>query len=59
MLVSILIRLHVIECLNHCLGLHGDELLQRWDVVVRVVALIGVGLVVTLAAPYVHHLMDF
>jgi hypothetical protein len=55
LLVSLLVGLHIIEGLQHCLHkliLGGDELFNV-DIVVGVVA----GLAVALAISCVHHLM--
>jgi hypothetical protein len=59
--VNLLVRLQIIECLEHSLHkliLSGYELLHL-RVVVGVVGLVVAGLTVTLIVPRVHHLRDF
>jgi hypothetical protein len=57
--VSLLVGLHIIEGLQHCLHkliLGGDQLFKV-DIVVGVVIVVVAGLAVALAISYVHHLM--
>jgi hypothetical protein len=57
--VSLLVGLHIIEGLQHCLHkliLGGDQLFKV-DIVVGVVVVAAVGLAVVLAISCVHHLM--
>jgi hypothetical protein len=59
--VNLLVRLQIIECLEHSLHkliLSGYELLHL-RVVVGVVGLVVAGLTVALIVPRVHHLRDF
>jgi hypothetical protein len=56
--VSLLIGLHIIECLHHNLHkliLRGDQLFEV-DIAVGVVV-VAAGLAIALAIPCVHHLM--
>jgi hypothetical protein len=56
LLVSLLVGLHIINGLQHCLHkliLGGNQLFEV-DIVVGVVV---AGLAIALAIPYVHHLM--
>jgi hypothetical protein len=61
LLVSLLVGLHIIEGLQHCLHklvLGGDQLFKV-SIVVRVIAIVVVaaGLAIALAISCVHHLM--
>jgi mannitol-specific phosphotransferase system IIBC component len=59
--VNLLVRLQIIECLEHSLHkliLSGYELLHL-RVVVGVVGLVVASLTVALIVPHVHHLRDF
>jgi mannitol-specific phosphotransferase system IIBC component len=59
--VNLLVRLQIIECLEHSLHkliLSGYELLHL-RVVVGVVGLVVASLTVALIVPRVHHLRDF
>jgi hypothetical protein len=56
--VSLLVGLHIVEGLQHCLHklvLGGDQLFKV-NIVVRVVVVVA-GLAIALAISYVHHLM--
>jgi hypothetical protein len=56
----LLVGLHVIESLQHCLHqlvLGGEQLLQVSIVVVAVVVVVVAGLAIALDVPCVHHLM--
>jgi hypothetical protein len=58
-LVSLLVGLHTIEGLRHCLHklvLGGDQLFKV-NIVVGVVVVLVPGLAIALAIPCVHHLM--
>jgi hypothetical protein len=55
------VRLELIECLEHCLHrliLLGQELLHLWVVVVDIVGLSVVGLTIAVVVPHVHHLSN-
>jgi hypothetical protein len=55
------VRLELIECLEHCLHqlvLHGQELLHLWVVVIGIVGLSVVGLTIAVVVPHVHHLRN-
>jgi hypothetical protein len=57
--VSLLVELHIIEGLQHCLHkliLGGDQLFKV-DIVVGVVVVVVAGLAIALAISCVHHLM--
>jgi hypothetical protein len=57
--VSLLVGLHIVEGLQHCLHklvLGGDQLFKV-NVVVGVVVVVVAGLAIALAIPCVHHLM--
>jgi hypothetical protein len=57
--VSLLVGLHIIEGLQHCLHkliLGGDQLFKV-DIVVGVVIVVVAGLAVAVAISCVHHLM--
>jgi hypothetical protein len=57
--VSLLIGLHIVEGLQHCLHqlvLGGDQLCKV-SIVVEVVVVVAAGLAIALAIPCVHHLM--
>jgi hypothetical protein len=61
LLVSLLVGLHIVEGLQHCLHklvLGGDQLFKV-NIVVGVAAIVVVvaGLAIALAISYVHHLM--
>jgi hypothetical protein len=59
LLVSLLIGLHIVEGLQHCLHqlvLGGDQLCKV-SIVVEVVVVVAAGLAIALAIPCVHHLM--
>jgi hypothetical protein len=59
LLVSLLVGLHIVEGLQHCLHklvLGGDQLFKV-NVVVGVVVVVVAGLAIALAIPCVHHLM--
>jgi hypothetical protein len=59
LLVSLLVGLHIIEGLQHCLHklvLGGDQLFKV-NIVVGVVVVVVAGLAIALAIPCVHHLM--
>jgi hypothetical protein len=59
--VNLLVRLQMVECLEHSLHkliLGGYELLHL-RVVVSIVGLAVVGLSIALIVPRVHHLRDF
>jgi hypothetical protein len=63
-MVNLLVRLQMVECLEHCMHkliLSGYELLHlRVDVgVVDIVSLAVAGLTVALIVPRVHHIRDF
>jgi hypothetical protein len=61
MLRSLLVRLQLIECLEHCLHqlvLCGQELLHLWVVVVGIAGLSVASLTVAVVVPCVHHLKD-
>jgi hypothetical protein len=58
LLVSLLVGLHIVEGLQHCLHklvLGGDQLFEV-NIVVGVVVVVA-GLAIALAIPCVHHLM--
>jgi hypothetical protein len=61
LLVSLLVGLHIVKGLQHCLHklvLGGDQLFKVNIVVgVVVVVVVGAGLAIALAISYVHHLM--
>jgi hypothetical protein len=60
LLVSLLVGLHIIEGLQHCLHklvLGGDQLFKVNIVVGVVVVVVVAGLAIALAIPCVHHLM--
>jgi hypothetical protein len=60
LLVSLLVGLHTIEGLQHCLHklvLRGDQLFKVNIIVVVVAAAAAPGLAIALAIPCVHHLM--
>jgi hypothetical protein len=60
-LLSLLVRLQLIEYLKHCLHqlvLGRQELLHLW-VVVGIVGLSVAGLTIVVVVPRVHHLRDF
>jgi hypothetical protein len=60
LLVSLLIGLHIVEGLQHCLHklvLGGDQLFKVNIVVGVVVVVIVTGLAIALAISCVHHLM--
>jgi hypothetical protein len=55
LLVSLLVGLHIVEGLQHCLHqlvLGGDQLFK-----VNIVVGVAIGLAIALAIPCVHHLM--
>jgi hypothetical protein len=57
--VSLLVGLHIVEGLQHCLHklvLGGDQLFEV-NIVVGVVVVVVAGLAIALAIPCVHHLM--
>jgi hypothetical protein len=59
LLVSLLVGLHIVEGLQHCLHklvLGGDQLFKV-NVVVGVVVVVVAGLAIALTIPCVHHLM--
>jgi hypothetical protein len=59
LLVSLLVVLHIVEGLQHCLHqlvLGGDQLFKV-NIVVGVVVVVVAGLAIALAIPCVHHLM--
>jgi hypothetical protein len=61
LLLSLVVRLELIECLEHCLHqlvLHGQELLHLWVVVIGIVGLSVVGLTIAVVVPQVHHLRN-
>jgi hypothetical protein len=58
--VSLLVGLHIVEGLQHCmhkLVLVGDQLFKVNIVVGVVVVIVAAGLAIALAISYVHHLM--
>jgi hypothetical protein len=60
LLVSLLVGLHIVEGLQHCLHklfLGGDQLFNVNIVVGVVVVVVAAGLAIALAIPCVHHLM--
>jgi hypothetical protein len=60
LLVSLLARLQLIECLKHCLHqlvLSSQELLHLW-VAIAIVGLGVAGLTIAVVVPRVHHLRD-
>jgi hypothetical protein len=60
LLVSLLVGLHIVEGLQHCLHnlvLGGDQLFKVNIVVGVVVVVVVAGLAIALAIPCVHHLM--
>jgi hypothetical protein len=62
LLLSLLVRLSLIECLEHFLHqlvLCGQELLHLWVVVVRIASLSVTGLAIAVVVPCVHYLRDF
>jgi hypothetical protein len=58
LLVSLLVGLHIVEGLQHCLHqlILGDDQLFKVNNVVGVVVVVA-GLAIALAIPCVHHLM--
>jgi hypothetical protein len=59
LLVSLLVELHIVEGLQHCLHqlvLGGDQLFKV-NIVVGVVVVVVAGLAIALTIPCVHHLM--
>jgi hypothetical protein len=59
LLVSLLVGLHIVEGLQHCLHklvLGGDQLFKV-NIVVGVVVVVAAGLAIALAISCVHHLM--
>jgi hypothetical protein len=61
-MLSLLVRLQLIEGLEHCLHqlvLCSQELLQLWVVAAGIVGLSVAGLTVAVVVPCVHHLKDF
>jgi hypothetical protein len=62
LLLSLLVQLQLIECLEHCLHqlvLCSQELLHLWVVVVGIAGLTVAGLTIAVVVPHVHHLRDF
>jgi hypothetical protein len=60
LLVSLLVGLHIVEGLQHCLHmlvLGGDQLLKVNIVVGVIVVVVAAGLAIALAISCVHHLM--
>jgi hypothetical protein len=61
LLVRLLVRLQLIECLKHCLHqlvLGSQELLHLW-VIVGIVGLGVAGLIIAVVFPHVQHLRYF
>jgi hypothetical protein len=59
LLVSLLVGLHIVEGLQHCLHklvLGGDQLFKV-NIIVGVVVVVITGLAIALTIPCVHHLM--
>jgi hypothetical protein len=59
LLVSLLVGLHIIEGLQHCLHklVQGGDQLFKVNIVVGVVVVVAAGLAIALAISCVHHLM--